>query len=93
VRLEARCELTFDVSATTPMIMMLRPRSGYGQWVAREEYTLEPPVPVTEYTDTHGNLCQRIVAPPGRFSIHNRVVVGAGIPSMLRSRRRAAGGL
>ena len=40
-----------------------------GQWVMREEYALEPHVPVVEYTDPFGNLCQRVVIPPGRFEI------------------------
>ena len=48
---------------------MLRPRSGYGQWVTREEYTFEPRLSVAEYIDGYGNLCQRVVAPPGRFSV------------------------
>lgn len=39
------------------------------QWVARESYTLKPSVPAVEYTDNYGNLCQRLVAPPGEFSI------------------------
>jgi transglutaminase-like putative cysteine protease len=77
MRLAAGCELVFDVSVPTPMVLMLRPRSGQGQWVAREEYLLEPSVPVTEYTDAYGNLCQRVVAPPGRFSIHTSVLVDA----------------
>ncbi|HEX5690750.1 MAG TPA: transglutaminase family protein [Roseiflexaceae bacterium] len=74
MRLEAGCELTFNMAAPTPMILMLRPRSGYGQWIAREEYQLEPFVPVTEYTDGHGNLCQRVIAPAGRFAIRTSVV-------------------
>ncbi|UBF28797.1 transglutaminase family protein [Kovacikia minuta CCNUW1] len=48
---------------------MLRPRSGLGQWVLREEYLLEPGVPVVEYTDGYGNLCQRLVTPQGSFRI------------------------
>jgi len=48
---------------------MLRPRSGVNQWVARELYSLKPSVPVIEYTDNYGNLCQRLVAPVGEFSI------------------------
>jgi transglutaminase-like putative cysteine protease len=54
----------------TPLILMLRPRSGIQQWVARETYTLSPSVPVEEYTDIFGNLCQRLVAPAGSFSVH-----------------------
>jgi transglutaminase-like putative cysteine protease len=48
---------------------MLRPRSGWQQWVAREQYTLSPSVPAVEFTDPFGNLCQRLVAPAGPFSI------------------------
>jgi len=49
---------------------MLRPRSGAGQWIIREEYQINPTVNVTEFTDIYGNLCQRLVAPQGPFSIH-----------------------
>jgi transglutaminase-like putative cysteine protease len=48
---------------------MLRPRSGAQQWVAREKYTITPSVPVTEFTDGYGNLCQRLIAPPGEFLV------------------------
>jgi transglutaminase-like putative cysteine protease len=68
--LRTGCGITFDVSVATPFILMLRPRSGIQQWVARESYTLKPSVPAIEYTDNFGNLCQRLVAPPGEFSIH-----------------------
>ncbi|HEX8294752.1 MAG TPA: transglutaminase family protein [Chthoniobacteraceae bacterium] len=68
--LEASCDLTFFASAPIPCVLMLRPRSGLGQWVTREEYALEPFVPVVEFTDGFGNLCQRVVVPPGTFHIH-----------------------
>jgi len=58
------------MGGVTPLILMLRPRSGVQQWVAREAYTLSPSVPVEEYTDIFGNLCQRLVAPAGQFSVH-----------------------
>ncbi len=67
--LRTGCSMTFDVSVATPLILMLRPRSGIHQWVARESYTLTPSVQVIEYTDNFGNLCQRLVAPPGEFTI------------------------
>jgi transglutaminase-like putative cysteine protease len=70
MRLDAGCELVYTADAPTPLILMLRPRSGVGQWVFREDYLLEPSVPITEYTDSYGNLCQRLVAPPGKFHIH-----------------------
>ena len=63
--IRASSEFQFEVRSPTPLIFMLRPRSGAQQWVASESYTLTPNVPVVEVTDKYGNLCQRIVAPPG----------------------------
>jgi len=48
--LRTSCELAFDISVPTPFIMMLRPRSGAQQWIAREEYIISPSVPVFEFT-------------------------------------------
>jgi len=67
--LRTGCDLSVDISQPTPFILMLRPRSGSGQWVARESYTLKPIVPVVEYTDHYGNFCQRLTALPGEFRI------------------------
>jgi transglutaminase-like putative cysteine protease len=63
------CNLEFQMGDSTPLILMLRPRSGIQQWVARESYSLRPSVSVVEYTDIFGNLCQRLVAPAGYFSV------------------------
>ncbi len=73
--LHTSCDLTFDITVPTPFILMLRPRSGAQQWIAREEYRLTPSVPVYEFTDNYGNLCQRLVAPAGVFSLHTDAVV------------------
>lgn len=75
MRLEAGCQISFEATAPTPTILMLRPRSGDGQWVIREEYLLEPIVPVTEYTDSYGNLCQRLVVAPGAFQVKTTAIV------------------
>lgn len=68
--LRTSCDLSFNVEIPTPFILMLRPRSGAQQWVARELYTLQPSGTAIEFTDTYGNLCQRLIAEPGAFSIH-----------------------
>lgn len=57
------------------MVFMLRPRSSPTQWVAAEEYALSPSIPVAEFTDGFGNLCQRLVAPVGDFQVHTAVTV------------------
>jgi transglutaminase-like putative cysteine protease len=61
--------MTFDITVPTPFILMLRLRSGAQQWVASEEYRLKPSVPVFEFTDVYGNLCQRLIASPGAFEV------------------------
>jgi transglutaminase-like putative cysteine protease len=67
--LRTSCDLAFDIMVPMPFVLMLRPRSGAQQWVAREEYRLEPSVPVFEFTDDYGNLCQRLIAPAGTFKV------------------------
>jgi transglutaminase-like putative cysteine protease len=71
--LHASCFLEFNIPVPTPFVLMLRPRSGRAQWVASEQYVLSPSVPAVEFTDMFGNLCQRLVAPSGHFTIHTSV--------------------
>ncbi|MBW2477148.1 MAG: transglutaminase family protein [Deltaproteobacteria bacterium] len=71
--INASCLLEFNVPVHTPFLFMLRPRSGWQQWIAREEYVLSPSVPAVEFTDSFGNLCQRLVAPAGYFSVRTSV--------------------
>ena len=73
--LQTSCDLTFDIEVPTPFVLMLRPRSGALQWITREEYRIVPSVPITEFTDDYGNLCQRLVAPAGFFSVHTAAEV------------------
>ncbi|HSG88654.1 MAG TPA: transglutaminase family protein [Pseudomonadales bacterium] len=73
--LATRCDLAFDIAVPTPFILMLRPRSGAQQWVAQESYELSPSVLAAEFTDGYGNLCQRLTAQPGHFSIHTSAQV------------------
>lgn len=82
VRLRARCELSFEVAIPTTMVFMLRPRSNASQWVASEHYHLSPSLRVEEYTDGFDNLCQRLVAPVGEFSIstESEVLVAPTLP-------------
>lgn len=76
--LRTSCDLTFDIPVPTPFILMLRARSNAQQWIAREEYRLSPSIPVYEFTDQYGNLCQRLVAPQGIFSIRTIAEVRTG---------------
>ncbi len=73
--LRTSCSFVFDIATDTPFVLMLRPRSGPQQWIAREEYRLQPSVQVSEFTDSYGNLCQRLVAPAGPFRVHTAAEV------------------
>ncbi len=73
--LHTSCDFTFDIDLPTPFVLMLRPRSGAQQWIASEQYQLDPCVPVFEFTDNYGNLCQRLIAPSGRFKVHTAAEV------------------
>ncbi|MDW5287243.1 transglutaminase family protein [Formosa sp. PL04] len=68
--LRISCDLAFNIESPTPFILMLRPRSGAEQWIERDEFKILPNVPIVEFTDGYGNLCQRFVAPIGDFLIH-----------------------
>lgn len=75
MKLKAGCHLVFEAIAPSPLILMLRPRSGLGQWVVREDYQFEPTIPVVEYVDGYGNLCQRLITPQGVFQVDTTAIV------------------
>ena len=75
MKLKASCTLHVTTTAETPIIAMLRPRSGQAQWIVSEKYDLQPWAPITEYVDSFGNLCQRLVLPQGKASIAVEVVM------------------
>jgi len=70
--LDASCTIHYQTTENVPAIFMLRPRSGWAQWVMRDEFHIHPQVPVVEYTDVYGNLCQRTVMPAGDFMLSAR---------------------
>ena len=70
--LDATCQLSYHTTENVAVIFMLRPRSGWAQWVLREEFHIHPEVPVLEFTDVYGNLCQRTIMPAGEFQVSVR---------------------
>jgi transglutaminase-like putative cysteine protease len=75
MRLRAGCEMTLQAPNPTPLVAILRPRSGEAQWIVSERYDFEPFIRAVEYVDTFGNLCQRMVAPAHGFRIKTEVVI------------------
>lgn len=73
--LKVGCMIQMECVQPTPLLLLLRPRSGLRQWITRESYSLTPQVTATEYVDGFGNLCQRLVAPVGVFRIESSAEV------------------
>ncbi|MEO5713977.1 MAG: transglutaminase family protein [Luteolibacter sp.] len=75
--LDASCQLSYQTTEDVAVIFMLRPRSGWAQWVLREEFHISPEAPMVEFSDVYGNLCQRTIMPAGEFfvSVRYRVKV------------------
>ncbi|MGP6088103.1 transglutaminase-like domain-containing protein [Antarctobacter jejuensis] len=64
------CRLTFDVPARTPMIVMLNVHPSLADGFERpDSMTTDPAVPLHSYNDGFGNICTRLVAPAGRFTV------------------------
>ncbi|MFQ4138452.1 transglutaminase family protein [Nodosilinea sp. PGN35] len=71
MRLNAGCELLFETPEPAPLILMLRPRDGAAQHILEDGLQLEPPVPVVDYIDSYGNLCQRLLVPEGQLRVRS----------------------
>lgn len=77
--------LAYDCTDFTPMIMTvhLRPEET-ANLVEPELFTVFPEVEYTQYLDSFGNSCTRLIAPPGRISFWNRfVMANSGMPEPL----------
>ncbi|HZG39704.1 MAG TPA: transglutaminase family protein [Nodosilinea sp.] len=75
MRLDAGCELLFETTEPSPLILMLRPRGGPAQQIIQQNYRLEPEIPIVDYVDSYGNLCQRLLAPEGQLRISSTATV------------------
>lgn len=83
MKLRVSCDLRFQIEAPTALILMLRPLNGAQQKITSSRYIVEPCVQITESKDNYGNFCQRLVAPPGEFSVQTsfEVITGEYIDS------------
>jgi transglutaminase-like putative cysteine protease len=75
-------EMIYQCPQPTPMIFNVNVHfTRVPDLVGREEFTVDPPVPVTAYRDVFGNWCTRLVAPTGSMRISaNAIVNDVGTP-------------
>jgi transglutaminase-like putative cysteine protease len=70
MKLSVGYALTYECPQPTPMILMLNTHYSRVQDIlVADRLVSDPPVPITPYRDGFGNLCARIVAPPGRIAL------------------------
>ena len=69
-------EMAFSFPQPTAMVLMLHVHPSRGAMIRKsEQLEVEPWVPVSEYTDSFGNRCSRLVVPSGRVAFRNDAIV------------------
>ena len=64
------CHLTYEATAPTPVVFMLRPRLDDAHLVTIEKRSFEPDLPSNEFQDSHGNLaCRSMLHEFERFKL------------------------
>ncbi|MEQ1638239.1 MAG: transglutaminase family protein [Methylococcales bacterium] len=72
MKLHFSCDLHFQIDTATALILMLRPHSkGAQQKIIKPRYSVTPDVTISESKDHYGNFRERLIAPPGEFTIHS----------------------
>ncbi|MGF1625135.1 MAG: transglutaminase family protein [Alphaproteobacteria bacterium] len=70
MRIHLGCEMSYDLPAPTPMIVLLNVHYSRAADLERPDLLItNPSVPVISYRDSFGNWCNRLVATAGRFTL------------------------
>jgi len=82
MKIRAGFEITYDFVARTPMMLMLNVHpSRAADLIKLDQLRVSPAVPFTRYLDAFGNVCTRLVAPPGQLEIFtDALVADSGLP-------------
>jgi transglutaminase-like putative cysteine protease len=85
IQIRVGFEMTFDCPQPTPMSFNLNVHfTRMPDLVGPEELSVDPPVPMSGWRDSYGNLCTRIVAPTGRTRVRaNALVNDSGLPDRI----------
>lgn len=76
MRIKAGFSIAYDCPAPSPMILMLSLRpERLADLVTPQCIAADPAVPLHEYRDGFGNICHRLVAPPGVITFSTEFVI------------------
>ncbi|HYE46758.1 MAG TPA: transglutaminase family protein [Caulobacter sp.] len=79
MRIRAGYEITYELPAPTPMLLMLNVRpERQGDLETPDTLHTDPYIPVRQYLDGFGNICSRVMAPAGRFRLYSDFVIRGG---------------
>lgn len=76
IRIKVGCDLNFEFSQPTPMIVVLNVHYSRASDLELPDYVVtRPRVPLEGYRDSFGNWCCRFLAPAGHFEILTDAIV------------------
>lgn len=76
MRIRAGYRIGYECPVETPMMLMVNVRPERQRDLETPDTVLtEPDVPVSQYIDSFGNICSRLVAPAGSFLIHSDFII------------------
>lgn len=77
-------EISFELPQVSPLLIMLYLHPSRSATTRRsDQLEVWPRVPISEYIDSYGNRCGRLVAPSGRLTLKNSAVVeDCGLPDL-----------
>jgi transglutaminase-like putative cysteine protease len=76
MKLQVGYDIVYDCPQSTPMMLMLHTHySRVDDVLVPDLLVTDPPVAISHYRDSFGNLCARLVAPQGRISLSTTAVL------------------
>jgi transglutaminase-like putative cysteine protease len=83
-------EMLYEFVGRTPMVLMLNVHPSRALDVIKPDHLrIAPSLPATRYTDAFGNICTRLVAPPGQVEISTDALVwDSGLPDAVEPNAR-----
>ena len=75
-------ELVYEFAQKTPLVLMLNVHPSRARDLVQPDHLrVSPMLPVARYLDAFGNICSRLVAPPGEVAIRtDAIVADCGLP-------------
>ena len=83
-------ELVYEFAQKTPLVLMLNVHPSRARDLVQPDHLrVSPMLPVARYLDGFGNICSRLVAPPGEVAIRtDAIVADCGLPDAVEPAAR-----